>query len=301
MESHVKDTVRLFLSHLEEVRGLSPNTVSAYRNDLEHFFDFLERMGLSDIKKVDHKTLRAFLAFEETRGHSRPTIARRCASLKSFFRYLADAGLIDTNPASALSFRVSGRKPPVFLSESEVMRLLEGSGSDPVLQIRDLALIEVLYATGIRVGELCALKLGDIDFDGCTMRVCGKGNKERIVLFGAKARDALLSYIELARPILLKSSDYKGDAVFLGSRGKPINPRQVQRVIERESRRLSSRGRISPHTLRHSFATHMLSRGADLRTVQELLGHASISTTQVYTHLSKSDIKRAYDRTHPRA
>lgn len=301
MKGIIQDKVRLFLTYLDEIRGLSPNTISAYRNDLEHFCDFLDRMGISDLGKLDHKALRAFLAFEETRGHSRSTIARRCASIKSFFRYLSDTGLIDTNPASALSFRVRGKRLPAFLSEGEVLRLIEGFGPVGVVQIRDHALVEVLYATGIRVGELCALKLEDIDFGACTMRVRGKGNKERFVLFGSKARDALLSYLEFSRPLLLERSDYKGDTVFLGTKGKPINPRQVRRVIERESQGLTSKWRISPHTLRHSFATHMLSRGADLRTVQELLGHESISTTQVYMHLSRSDIKKAYDSTHPRA
>ncbi len=295
------NSVKSFLGYLREVRGLSPNTVLAYRNDLEHFLDFLDRMEIDDLAKVDHRILRAFLAFEDTRGHSRSTIARRCASIKSFYRYLYDAGILKSNPASTLSFRVRGRKPPSFLSEIEALRFAESTACAEGVKIRDHAIIEVLYGTGIRVGELCALRISDIDLVACTMRVYGKGNKERVVIFGEKAKDALICYLEVVRPLLVKKSGYTGDVVFLGVKGKPINQRQVRRIVERESQGLTSKGNISPHTLRHTFATHMLSRGADLRTVQELLGHESISTTQVYMHLSRSDIKKTYEKTHPRA
>jgi integrase/recombinase XerC len=299
MDDDIRRNTDGFLGYLRDVRNLSGNTVESYSCDLRHLADFLDRAGVSGLGGVDHRLLRAFLANQQARGYSRATVARRCACTRAFFNYLRDMQVLPTNPSSTLSFPVKEKGLPTFLTESEAARLADGSdGGD--LPARDNAIIETLYATGMRVGELCPLKTGDLDLSTGAIRVMGKGSRERVVLAGARALQALSRYIEEERPQLLKPGKHEGDVLFLGARGAPIDPRQVRRIVERESIRLVGAGGISPHSLRHSFATHLLSRGADLRTVQELLGHRNIATTQIYTHLTGSRIREVYDRSHPR-
>lgn len=295
------DSIDSFFMYLRDLRNLSANTVEAYRRDLTHFSDFLERAGIEDLSLVDHRTLRSFLANQQTRGYSRSTVARRCACLRAFFNYLEDSGRLASNPAATLAFPLKGRKPPRFLTEVEAQRFADGAGKSPELGQRDRAIIEVLYATGIRVGELCGLKLSDVDLGTGLIRVTGKGDRERVVLAGKTAIAALEEYTRDLRPELMRDVAYTGDVVFLGKRGKPLNPREVRRIVDREFEALAGAGKVSPHTLRHTFATHMLAHGADLRSVQELLGHRNVATTQIYTHLTRADIRRAYDRSHPRA
>ncbi|MDD5747961.1 MAG: tyrosine recombinase XerC [Actinomycetota bacterium] len=301
------ERVSLFLGYLRSVRNLSQNTIDAYSCDLSHFLDYLERAGIYDFKSVDHRILRNFLANQVIRGYSSRTVARRCATLRAFFQYLEQTGVIPSNPAISLSFKLKGRSLPRFLTEEEASELLDGlaagevSESHPNLLLRDKAILETLYASGIRVGELCGLKIDDLDFESGTMRVFGKGSKERVVIFGGKARLALEDYLRDVRPYLMERSGYSGNAVFLGRHGKPLSPREVRRVVEKAFREIVGGGGVSPHTLRHTFATHMLAEGADLRTLQELLGHKSVSTTQVYTHVTRDEIMKVYERTHPRA
>jgi len=297
MESEIDS----FLRYLSDARNLSPNTISAYRRDLANFRQYLGRAGVEDLSSIDHRMLRNFLANQQTLGYSRSTVARRCACLRSFFHFLADSGMIENDPARALSFPVKGRRLPQFLTESEAESLAGGPTADSEMSLRDHAIIELLYATGIRVSELCSLRLGDLDLLSGLVRVVGKGDRERVVLAGGPAAEAVSEYVRSLRPELAAAGDYEGDAVFLGRRGRPLQPRQARRIIERESQSVLGGGTASPHTLRHSFATHMLSHGADLRVVQELLGHKDVATTQIYTHLSGTEIKEAYDRSHPRA
>jgi integrase/recombinase XerC len=290
-----------FLRYIRDVRNLSENTVSAYSLDLSQFEEFLSRAGVSDLGLVDHRLLRSFLANQQARGYSRTTVARRCATMRSFFHFVSDRGDLADDPAASLSFPVKGRKLPRFLSETEAGALADEAGAVGELGPRDRAIIELLYATGMRVGELCALRTGDIDAGSGLVRVVGKGDRERVVLAGKPALRALAGYLAEVRPRLARSGGYGGEAVFLGSRGRPLDPRQVRRIVDREFASSVGGEAISPHTLRHSFATHLLGRGADLRSVQELLGHKNVATTGIYTHVTMGEVKKAYDSSHPRA
>lgn len=293
--------VQSFLEHLREARKLSSNTVTAYRQDLGALQDFLERAGVRDLASVNHRLLRSFLANQQARGYSRSTIARRCACTRAFFSFNAESGGLEADPSASLAFSVKGRRLPRFLSEKEAAILADGAGNSSETRARDKAIIELLYATGMRVGELCSLSMAGIETNTGALRVVGKGDRERVVLAGKPAVEALEEYISNERPRLIKSSGYSGDVVFLGSRGRPLDPRQARRVVEREAALLVSGEGVTPHTMRHSFATHLLSNGADLRSVQELLGHKNVATTQIYTHLTRGEIRKAYDESHPRA
>jgi len=295
------NNIEAFLDHLKTGRNLSANTVASYRCDLFQFADFLDRAGIDDLGKVDHKLLRSFLANQQARGYARSTVSRRCACLRSFFHFLAETGALASDPATTLSFPVKGRRPPRYLTEAETEALVDEPIPDVELARRDRAIIEVLYATGIRVGELCGLKLSDVDVDTGMIRVVGKGDRERVALAGAPAVAALQSYISEERPSLASRSGYGGQVVFLGKRGSPLDQRQVRRIIKREAAALVAGDSVSPHTFRHTFATHLLTHGADLRSVQELLGHRNVATTQIYTHLTTSEIRKAYEQSHPRA
>jgi integrase/recombinase XerC len=297
----IQEKIDNYLAYLKNVRNLSPNTITSYRNDLEHFAEFVKRAGKRDLSAIDHKALRSFLANQRTRGYSRATVARRCACLRSFFHFLVESGVLTSDPASVLAFSVKGVNPPRFLTEAEAETLAEGSGGGTDMRLRDRAIIEVLYATGIRVSELCGLRLGDVDLDTGVIRVLGKGRRERVVLAGKCATDSVMRYIEETRPALVEAGMYDGEIVFLGKRGSPLDPRQARRIVDREFKATIGGEGLSPHTLRHTFATHLLSRGADLRSVQELLGHKNVATTQIYTHLTRGEIRKAYDKSHPRA
>lgn len=289
-----------YLAYLEGTRNYAKKTIEAYAADLSHFIDFLGRLEIDDYNEVDHKILRSFLANQVTRGYSRPTVARRCACMKAFFKYLTESQVVDNDPAATLSFPVKGRKLPRFLTENEMTNLAEGIGGNEPVDFRDKAVIELLYATGIRVSELCDIHMGDVDFDSAVIIVKGKGNRERVVLVGNKALRAVGRYVDEVRPALVKEGQDTGNILFLGKRGSPLNPREVRRILKKHSLVVES-GSVSPHTLRHTFATHLLTNGADLRSVQELLGHKDIATTQIYTHLTMGEIRKAYDRCHPHA
>lgn len=290
-----------FLGYLKNVRNLSGNTIAAYRRDLAQFTDFLCRMGISDLSLVNHRVLRSFLANQQARGYARASVARRAACVRAFFHFLVENGMLGSDPSTTLVFPVRGRRLPRFLTEREAGELVDGRPVETEVGIRDRAIIELLYATGIRVGELCGLRVCDLDLDSGVVRVVGKGDRERVVLAGRPALTALASYLRNARPALARVRGYEGDVVFLGNRGAPVDPRQVRRIVDREARALIGGEGLSPHTLRHSFATHMLANGADLRSVQELLGHRNVATTQIYTHLTRAEVRKAYDSSHPRA
>ncbi|MBC7229166.1 MAG: tyrosine recombinase XerC [Actinobacteria bacterium] len=296
--------VEEYLRFLEAERNLSPETLRAYREDLRVFEEFCRRAGAEEPAEVDHRLLRRYLANLQTRGYARSTVARRASSVKGFFRFLTLRGYLRADPSLALSPPRRERRLPRALRLEEI----EGAEEKHALHVyrtslRDMAVIELLYATGMRVGELSGLDLEDLDMRRGEVRVLGKGRKERVIPVHDAALQLVGRYLEKERPALAANSpDGAAErALFLNLRGGRLSDRGVRRVVERFFRELEGGRRVSPHTLRHSFATHMLQGGADLRTVQELLGHVDLSTTQIYTHLDKGQLKEVFFRTHPRA
>jgi len=281
-----------FINYLRVERNASDHTTENYSIDLDMFKAFL---GDRDINTVDHLALRRFLAEMRAKNYAKRTVARKLASLRSFFRFLYREGLIKKNPITAISTPKLDKKLPVFLDVDKMKMLLECPPEDDILGLRDRALMESLYSTGIRVSELVGLDIEDIDFISGIIKVFGKGSKERMVPIGEPALKALRAYMDKRR----KMKDEA--AVFLNKAGRRLTDRSVRRIINKYIRICSISEKISPHSLRHSFATHLLDRGADLRSVQELLGHMNLSTTQIYTHVTMDRLKNVYDKAHPRA
>ena len=286
-----------FLRYLDRERNASPHTIRAYAADLQQFEAHMaEEMGRpGTLADVDHLAIRAFLARLHRGGLKKVSAARKLATLRTFFRYLCREGILERNPARALLSPRMERKIPAHLEESEIASLIEVPGEEDS-QRRARAILELLYATGIRCAELVGLDLGDIDMAARTVRVLGKGSKERIVPFGMPAAAAVQAYL----PARLNSRP-KSQAVFVNARGGRLTDRWVRQIVSRRVKQVAIARRLSPHSLRHSFATHLLERGADLRSIQELLGHASLSTTQRYTHVNARHILDIYKKTHPRA
>lgn len=295
-----------FLTQLALEKGVSPNTLDAYAHDIQCFIDFLGDAfeGKSEPSEVTHLEVRAYLANLQKARYSRRTIARRLAAVRSFFTYLCRKGICPTNPARGVSAPKLGRMLPRFLHEEDVESLIEAPATDTALGLRDRAILETLYAAGLRVNELVGLNIGDVDLERGFVRAFGKGGRERVVPIGEHAATALKQYIGKGRPRLAGvRSDAHSDsgALFLNYRGRRLSTRAVQLMVDRYIRKVSIDKKVSPHAIRHSFATHLLDHGADLRAVQELLGHVSISTTQIYTHVTREKLKLVYDRAHPRA
>jgi tyrosine recombinase XerC len=283
-----------FLNYLEIEKNYSSHTILNYQIDLDDFKNFI---GLMHPQDVTYLVLRKFLAHLKEKNYTKRTVARKVATLRSFFKFLCREGYIKNNPASALSTPKLDKKLPLFLSEEEVRTLIESASEDDVWGRRDRAILEVLYSTGMRVGELVNLNMEDIDFIGSATKVSGKGKKERMLPIGEKALVSIRYYLDVL-PQRLKE---KNKALFINKRMTRISDRSVRRIVNKYINLTSKRSGISPHTLRHSFATHLLDRGADLRSVQELLGHANLSTTQIYTHITTQRLKEAYEKAHPRA
>lgn len=282
-----------FIRYLEIEREASPHTSLNYSMDLKRFAQFL---GGKDIKEVDYLFIRQFLADIRHKNLSRASTARILSSLRSFFRFLVREKLVKANPLSGIATPKRDKRLPVFMQEADVTKLLQAPG-DGILGLRDKAVLETLYSTGMRVSELVGMDIGNCDLLGGAIKVFGKGKKERLVPVGEKASQSIDAYIRASRKLRLRSKK----AVFLNKNGRRITDRSVRRIIERYVKQVSVQDNVSPHTLRHSFATHLLNRGADLRSVQELLGHASLSTTQIYTHVTTERMKEAYQKAHPRA
>lgn len=290
--------------HLRFERNLSDHSVRAYIGDVASLFEHAVRFGVADPTELDLRLLRSWLAKQQAMGRARTTIARRSTAARTFTGWLHRSGRIATDPGALLASPKAHRVlPPVLRAdEAEAMvALVEvDPDTDDAATLRDAAILELLYATGIRVSELVGLNLGAIDMGRRTLRVLGKGNKERTVPFGGPAARALDRWIQRGRPMF--QSPYAPDAaVFLGSRGQRIDPRVVRRVVNDRTAAVPGAPRLSPHGLRHTAATHLLEGGADLRSVQELLGHSSLSTTQLYTHISSDRLRQAYRQAHPRA
>jgi integrase/recombinase XerC len=286
-----------FLVHLEREKGASPHTVRAYGKDLEQLDAHLrQQLGReAEPGDVDVLAIRGFLAWLHGRGCSRATAARKLASLRTFFRYLSREGLVRKNPARLLVSPRQQRKIPSHLPEVDAAALVEVAGEDDT-SLLTRAILEMLYATGIRCSELVGLDLDEIDFEARMIRVLGKGRKERIVPFGGAAHEAVLRYL----PVRAKRRP-RLQALLINKNGGRLTDRYVRRLVAARVRQVALRTRVSPHTLRHSFATHLLERGADLRAIQELLGHSSLSTTQRYTHVNAKHLLAIYSKSHPRA
>ena len=289
-----------FLNYLTYERNVSHNTITAYRDDLESFVGFLCNDYFTiardqlDLKGVDHLAVRSYLAHLARRSLRRSSIARHLSALRSFFKYLMRDGIVDANPARNVATPKAEKHLPSVLQTSDVALLIEQPDLSTPLGVRDRAWLELLYGSGLRIGELVGIDIDDIELRARLVKVRGKGSKERIVPFGSKAEEALRAWMSV-RP----STD--AHALFTNYRGQRITARSVRRLFERYVRGAALRAGVSPHTLRHSFATHLLNAGADLRGIQELLGHASLSTTQKYTHLNDWQLIEAYRKAHPRA
>jgi len=294
----MQSEVRQFFSYLEAGRGASPHTIRNYGADLREFFTFLDGRKLAE---VDPLLIRGFLAHLKSREQSRSTLSRKLAALRSFFRYLARENHLKTNPALGISSPKKEKKLPRFLDLGEVTNLLEAPSSKKWEGKRDRSILETLYSSGVRVGELVGLNQGEADLLAGLLRIRGKGKKERIVPIGEKALRAIRDYLEVIPQALRKKNTGPHTPLFLNRSGTRLTDRSVRRLIVKYARQISLKQGISPHTLRHTFATHLLDRGADLRSVQELLGHANLSTTQIYTHVTTRRLQEAYSLAHPRA
>jgi integrase/recombinase XerC len=298
----MQSALTAFRTHLEVERQASPHTVRNYLGDLRQFLDFATDhcgMELCSPTQIDTATIRAFLYRLHQRGISRTTMARKLASVRSFFTFLERHHDLNPNPARPLQSPKSRRPLPVVPSIDQLFALLDTPETPPSPhQTRDQAILELLYATGIRVSELVALDLQDIDLHATTLRIQGKGKRERQAFFGPTAAAGLTAYLAM-RHAYKPSSD--NSALFLNHRGGRLSTRGVHLLVKKHSRRVGLSPRTSPHTLRHAFATHLLDNGADLRSIQELLGHQRLSTTQRYTHVSMDHIMAVYDQAHPRA
>jgi site-specific recombinase XerD len=281
--------------HLTAERGLSEHTVRAYVGDLAHLFAHAEATGMTEVAELDVGQLRAWLAVQHAAGKSRATLARRTAAARMFTAYAHRRGLLAADPGPLLGTPRLVRNLPVVLRQDEAAEILDRAQADTPLQLRDRAVLELLYATGIRVGELCGLDIDDLDPGRRTVRVLGKGGKERTVPVGEPAVRAVQAW-RRARPALATADS--GPALFLGARGGRMHPTAARRIVHAATRGVRD---LSPHGLRHSAATHLLEGGADLRSVQEILGHASLQTTQLYTHVSAERLRKAYRQAHPRA
>jgi integrase/recombinase XerC len=297
------ETLAAFERYLAAERGRSAHTVRAYLGDVRDLAAALERAGVPDLSDVDINDLRSWLGEQAAAGAARSTIARRAAAARTFFRWLVRQGRLRADPSLRLVSPGRGRHLPEVLRPEQATGLMElaavaADDGDPV-RLRDRAVVELLYATGIRVGELAGLDVDDVDLEQRTVRVMGKGAKERTVPFGAPAAEALRDWLGRGRPRLV--TQRSGPALFLGRRGGRVDPRQVRSAVHALVAHLPDAPDLGPHGLRHSAATHLLEGGADLRTVQELLGHANLSTTQIYTHVSVDRLRQAYRQAHPRA
>ncbi|WP_235531216.1 MULTISPECIES: tyrosine recombinase XerC [unclassified Nocardioides] len=289
--------------HLVSERDLAAHTVTAYLGDLVGLLDHASRLGLADVADLDLRTLRSWLAKQQTMGLSRTTLARRATAARVFTGWLARTGRAPTDAGSALGSPKPHRTLPSVLRVDEASELIAAAAAladdgSPV-GVRDVAMLELLYATGMRVGELCGLDVDDVDRDRNVVRVFGKGRKERTVPFGHPAAAAIDRWIASARPALARPGS--GAALFLGARGGRIDQRAVRTLVHRRLAEVPGAPDLGPHGLRHTAATHLLEGGADLRSVQEVLGHASLATTQRYTHVTTDRLRRAYQQAHPRA
>jgi integrase/recombinase XerC len=289
--------IRNFFEYLAAERRVSPHTLAAYEDDLRDYTLFLESTGQA-CTTVDHLAIRRFLGVLLERGLSKRSVARKLACLRSFYKFLRKKGVMDSVPTAIVATPRLERRLPQFLEEDAVAQVLAQPDRSTSVGMRDAAILELFYSTGMRLSELLALRPADVDMTGETVKVTGKGSKQRIIPFGRKAGEALRQWLAM-RPLLLRGTQGPG-TVFLSVRGKRMTPKGVNRLVCRYIGAVSELQQRSPHVLRHSFATHLVNRGADLQAVRELLGHESLSTTQIYTHVGIDRLKHVYSQAHPK-
>jgi len=294
----MQNELNQFLSYLKYEKNASPHTIKSYKTDLNQLAEFLKEKGIL-LREVDNVLLRGFLARLHERKEMKSTVARKLASIRSFLQFCVKRKWLEDNPAKVVSTPKQEMHIPSFLSEQEVANFLELPYSNKILDLRDKVVLEFLYATGVRVSELVGINLEDISLEERLVRVKGKGKKERLLPFGKKAEESLMKYLRGRSSINKGRIDQK--ALFLNYRGQRLSPRSVERIIDKYIRLSALQRKISPHSFRHSFASHLLSRGADLRVIQELLGHESLATTQKYTHLDLAQLVKVYRKSHPRS
>ncbi|GFO68877.1 tyrosine recombinase XerC [Geomonas limicola] len=290
----MKAAIEQFLRYLENERNSSAHTVAAYRSDLEQFTQFLEAQGLSSPDQVDHLTIRRYLA-QRHKGLAKSSLGRKLSALRALFRFLMREGRLEKNPAELVATPKKEKRLPFHLNIDQVTTLVQAPGDAGLLPLRDRAVLETLYSCGIRVSELTGMDVVNLDLEGGLARVLGKGGNERIVPVGSYARQALKDYLEE------RGNPPAELPLFVNARGGRLTRRSVARIVDAHMLLIAAMRKVSPHTLRHTFATHLLEGGADLRAIQELLGHASLSTTQKYTHVSIDRLMEVYDKAHPKA
>lgn len=295
--THLED----FLRYIIVERHYSEKTKSAYEEDIVSFFSFLKDTGDENYLDVTIQDIRIYLSFLHDEAYSRNTISRKLSSLRSFYQFLTKNNIIEENPFSYVQMKRQQSKLPRFFYEKEIDVLFDTVKGDTPLDIRNRAVLEILYGTGIRVAECTNIKLQDIDFEASVFLIFGKGGKERYVPFGSFAHDAIQEYLDSARKELMNKNMLEHDFLFVNNRGAPITDAGIQYILKKIIEKSSLTTDIHPHMFRHTFATHLLNNGADLRTVQELLGHSSLSSTQIYTHVTTDTLQKSYRNFHPRA
>lgn len=282
-----------FLSYITIEKNYSHHTWGNYKKDLSEFEKFLEIRSIKDIKKIDYFCLRKFLSSLSERKLNKRTLSRKISTLKSFFKFMVRESILKSNPAASLIYPRLDKPLPKFLTEKEVLGVLSLPDSDGLLGLRDKAILEFLYSSGARASEVVSLKVSDLDIVSGIAKVIGKGRKERLLPIGEPAVLSIKAYLDQRKD--------NNRSLFVNQRGKTLTDRGLRFIVHKYMKRTALSLSVSPHTFRHSFATHLLNRGADLRCVQELLGHSSISTTQIYTHLTIDSLKKVYEKAHPRA
>jgi len=294
----MRKEIEQFLSFLTHEKNASKHTITNYRRDLYQLAEYLGKRKIT-LKHVDNVVLRGFLATLYEKQNKKSTVARKLAAIRSFFQFCLRKKILDDNPAKVVSTPKQENHMPSFMSEDEMSMFLDLPQSKKPLDLRDKAILELLYATGIRVSELVGIDLEDVNFQEKLIRVKGKGKKERLVPFGKKAEESMRVYLQSR--YIIHDGEIDEEALFLNYKGQRITSRSIERIVDKYIQRSALHRKISPHSLRHSFASHLLSRGADLRVIQELLGHESLATTQKYTHLDLKKLLEVYKKSHPRS
>jgi integrase/recombinase XerC len=292
--------LKMFKEYLQIEKNYSKYTIEHYQHVIGDFFLFMTEQAIFDAKDVQYSDARRYLTKLFEQKLSRKTVAKKISCLRSFYKFLLREKLVEENPFALVIIPKSEKRLPEFFYEDELIQLFRSCETETLLGIRNKALLEILYATGIRVSECCDIRLNDLDFYLSTVLVRGKGNKERYIPFGSFAKDSLLVYINNSRNKLLTNKN-SHDVLFVNHRGGPLTARGVRKILNGLIEKSALNGKIHPHMLRHTFATHLLNNGADLRSVQELLGHAFLSSTQIYTHVTKEHLRKTYMSHHPRA
>lgn len=288
-----------FIKHIKIEKNYSKYTIKAYSSDLTIFTNYLKEQLINNVKQIDYSVIRKYLHELHNKNYSSKSINRNISTLRSFFKYIQSQGIIKNNPLTLISNPKTSKKLPIYLHQEEIDKLLDVPNKNTPLGFRNVLIIELLYSTGIRVGELVNIKINDINIPVQTIKIMGKGSKERYVIFGEILKETIEVYLNEYRPMLLKNKT--NNNLLLNKNGTALTDRGVRLIIDNIVKRSSVQKNISPHVIRHTFATHMLNAGADLKIVQELLGHSNLSTTQIYTHVSTKRLKKVYEGAHPRA